>query len=445
MPIPTAQIRLLVFGLAYGFGLVACSSRQDDPPNVGGSAGNGGSSSGSGGTPSGWSSVSGGTGGTGGRAGSGGTSGGSAGRGAAGRGGTDPGEAGAGGDGGGTGGSGGSAGTNAGSGGTGPIPSSDWVNATGNLANLESECGNLTLLSAVPASGTIIAGVAKVGLFASSDSGETWEPLGTGAGSAVILHRPSAVVYDTEDPSTFWVSGIYNGPGLFKTTNAGETFQQLGDITHNDLVSIDFTDPERKTLLVGGHEQKQTLYLSRDGGETFDQIGMNLPAGSHFSSLPLVIEADTFLVGSCGYGDGECGVYRSTDGGEEWERTSDLPAAARPLVASDGSIYWSLIYDSGIARSTDDGETFAKTSDGILTSYPTELPDGRILAVKGDHVAVSADQGSTWTPIGETLPWKPAGVVYSVAKKTLFVWKWDCGSVVLPDAIASAGFDYEAD
>jgi hypothetical protein len=176
---------------------------------------------------------------------------------------------------------------------------------------------------------------------------------------------------------------------------------------------------------------------------SFDPIGMNLPAGSHFSSTPLVLDADTFLVGACGYGDGQCGVFRSTDGGDTWDLASDLAVAGRPLWASDGAIYWPLIYDSGLSLSTDDGATFTKVSDGVLTAYPVELPDGRILSVKGDHVAVTANQGETWDPVGETLPFKAAGVVYSAPTKTLYVWQWDCGDIVLPDAIATAGFDFE--
>jgi hypothetical protein len=47
----------------------------------------------------------------------------------------------------------------------------------------------------------------------------------------------------------------------------------------------------------------------------------------------------------------------------------------------------------------------------------------------------------TWTPVGEPLPFKPAGVTFSASTKTMYVWQWDCGNVVLPNAIASAGFD----
>jgi hypothetical protein len=323
-----------------------------------------------------------------------------------------------------------------------PAPSSAWVNATGNLAGLESECGNLTLVSAMPGSDLVIAGVAKRGLYATSDGGKHWASLGAAAGSATLSHRPSAIVYDPEDPSTFWESGIYSGGGLYKTVDAGVTLAQLGDISHNDLVSVDFTDPERRTLLVGGHEQKQTLYLSRDGGARFDAIGQRLPTTAHFSSYPLVLDEKTFLLGSCGYGAGECGVYRSADAGDSWERVSAEAVQARPLWASDGSIYWSIIYDAGLVRGNVDGTSWAKVADDILTAEPVELPDGRILSVRGDHVVVSPDRGEGWSPVGDTLPFKPAGITYSARTKTLFVWHWDCNGVVLDDAIASAGFDY---
>lgn len=328
---------------------------------------------------------------------------------------------------------------------TAEAPSPEWVNATGNLAGMQSECGNLTLVSATPDSSRVIAGVAKVGLLARSDRGGSWEPLGTGAGSALITNRPSSIVYDPEDAEIFWESGIYNGGGVYRTADAGVTLEQLGDVSHNDLVSVDFTDPERRTLLVGGHEQKRTLYLSTNGGESFEQIGMNLPEDSHFSSSPLVLDAETFLLGACGYGDGTCGIYRSADTGAHWDRVSELPAAARPLLASDGNIYWPLIYDGGLARSSDAGETWTKVAENLVTSHPVELPDGRLLSVRGNHAVVSADQGTNWSEVGEETPFKPSGVTYSVRAKTLFIWHWDCGEVVLDDAIASAGFDYTRD
>src|SRR4029079_18029286 len=102
----------------------------------------------------------------------------------------------------------------------------------------------------------------------------------------------------------------------YKTTDGGLTFTQLGKITHNDLVSVDFNDPDRKTLLAGAHETKQKLFLSTDGGASWTDIGPRLPAGSHFSSAPLVLDQKHFFLGACGWGDGTFGVFASNAAGQ---------------------------------------------------------------------------------------------------------------------------------
>lgn len=323
----------------------------------------------------------------------------------------------------------------------GPAPSAAWENVTGNLANMPSECGNLTIVVATPCSSQVVAGVALKGLWATTNGGEAWDALGSGQGSAVITNRPSAIVHDPEHEDAFWVSGIYNGPGIFKSDDVGVTFEQLGDIGHNDLVSVDFGDPERKTLLAGGHEQKQTLYRSTDGGQSWTNVGDNLPEAAHFSSYPLVIDAQTHLVGACGWGDGTCGIWRTADGGASWTQVSDLPAQAAPLWASDGAIYWPL-NDGTLAKSTDNGASFTRLSTSLAPVTPVELPDGRLVSFREGSLAISSDGGESWSPIGEPLPVSPAGLTYSAQTLSFYVWHWDCGDVVLPDAIWRAGFDY---
>ena len=344
--------------------------------------------------------------------------------------------------------------SSAGSTGSGPIqpdcsdppsaaPGAAWENVTGNLAGIESECGNLTIVVATPCSPQVVAGVALKGLWATIDGGQSWAPLGTAPSSATITNRPSSIVHDPEDPDAFWVSGIYNGAGIFKSSDVGTTFEQLGEIGHNDLVSVDFTDPDRNTLLAGGHEQKQTLYRSTDGGQSWTDVGDNLPATAHFSSYPLVLDAQTHLVGACGWGDGTCGIWRTTDGGASWDEVSDLPAQAAPLWASDGAIYWPL-GDGALAKSTDAGASFTRLDEPIAALTPVELPDGRLVSFREGRLAVSSDGALSWSPIGEPLPFQPAGLTYSAATLSFYIWHWDCGEVVLPDAIQRAGFDYAA-
>jgi hypothetical protein len=326
-------------------------------------------------------------------------------------------------------------------------PPAAWANATGNLANMASECGNLGLVSANPCSNMVIAGVAKAGLWGTEDGGKTWGKLGGGAGSAVITNRISAVVYDPAHPGTFWESGIYNGGGVYKTTDNGKTFAQLGDLTHTDSVSVDFSDPERKTLLAGPHEATSKVSRSTDGGKTWTDIGKTLPGSAGFCTATQVLSATNLLVG-CVNG----GVFHSTDGAA-WTSVGSKGVIPQPLLATDGNIYWPGS-QGGINVSTDQGQHFTQTADGSVAPgivgslYPAELPDGRIVIVGKDHLLISADKGKTWKPIGEPLPYPGGGYdgargpAYSARTKTFYVWRWDCSNNVVANAVMSAGFDY---
>jgi photosystem II stability/assembly factor-like uncharacterized protein len=318
-----------------------------------------------------------------------------------------------------------------------PASAQTWVNITGNLANLSSECGNLPHLSAVPGSSQIIAGVAQRGLWVNT-TGSTWAQLGTGSGSDTITNRPSWIVYDPANASVFWESGIYNSGGVYKTTDGGTTFRRLGTVAHNDYVSVDFSDPNRRLLLAGGHEQSQTVYRSTDGGLNWTNIGLNLPANTKFSGIPHILTPQTYVVNASGWGS-IGGIYRTTNAGVSWQRVSDFEPSLPPLVASDGAIYWPLW--NGLIKSTDAGITWTQIGNGLMGITPVELPDRRLISISGRRLMASTDGGSTWAALGPTMPYDPAGVVYSPGRRAFFIWHWDCGAVVLPDAVMR--FDYE--
>ena len=321
-----------------------------------------------------------------------------------------------------------------------------WVNVTGNLAGMPSECGNLCLLSVVPGQDRIIAGIAKRGLWQTSDGGANWTQLGQGAGSDPIVNRPSRILYDPTDPKIFWESGIYNSFGIYETIDGGQGFKHLGRAKHNDYVSVDFSDPRRRTLLAGGHEQSRTVWKSLDGGETWTNIGSTLPQGTKFSSNPLLIDATTYLVNASGWGKGTGGVYRTTNAGATWTQASALEANGAPLVASDGSIYWHLMFDRGVIRSTDRGQTWTQVcGSGMLKgSSLIELPGGQLAGIAGKSVKVSADHGATWKPATDPTPVQPAGVIYAPAQHAFFIWNWDCGNIVLTNAIWRHEYHIEA-
>jgi photosystem II stability/assembly factor-like uncharacterized protein len=333
----------------------------------------------------------------------------------------------------------------------GSVPSGTWVNVTNNLANIPSECGNMSHLFVRP-DGALIAGIAQRGLWVSQDGGNSWQAMDPGADggrTTTITNRPTCLVFDPLNAATFWESGIYDGAGVFVTTDNGNTFASLGSVASNDLVSVDFSDPNRQTILVGAHETPRVLFRSTDGGMTFTNIGANLPDGS-YCTLPILIDSQVHLVGCYG-GTGTSGIYRTPDGGATWANVSTSGGGAAPLRASDGSIYWVGPSDQGLTRSTDDGQTWIDTGVApfvLSTTTPVELPDGRIATIGASHAIVaSGDHGKTWNLVSTVPPYLDAsGLIYSKEQKAFYIWHSTCGfdgPIPVPtDAILRYDFDY---
>ena len=325
------------------------------------------------------------------------------------------------------------------------VDAGPWTNVTANLAGLPSECGSVASLSTRPDRDVVIAGVALHGLWANADGGTAWSRLGESTGSATIINRPTAIVYDPEHPRTWWESGIYNGNAVYRTDDDGATFQVLGDAVHCDLVSIDFADPARQTLLAGGHESRRLL-RSTNGGLTWTDIAGTLPADVGSTTFPLVIDAQVHLIGS--YNGASAGVHRTEDGGKTWARVSAIAVKSRPQQTADGAIYWMAEDNLGVVRSLDQGRTWTRViGPGVLASTETGLvvlPSGRLVAAGGRALMISKDRGTTWQSLGQPLPFAPAGVVYSPARKSFYIWHYLCNvpPVVVPDdAILAMSFD----
>ena len=186
---------------------------------------------------------------------------------------------------------------------------------------------------------------------------------------------------------------------------------------------MDFGDPERKTLLLGLHEQSQSLQLSIDGGHSWKKIGDKLPADSNHSSDPVIIDSKTFLVNTAGWKQkATLGIYRTEDAGETWTAVSTFGPAGQPLVASDGAIYWQRLYGGGLLKSADKGKTWSNISNAIKNN-PIELPGKRLAGLAGSQIMVSADGGETWTKLGPPAPMKPYGITYSEKGKCFYAWQ----------------------
>ncbi len=175
-----------------------------------------------------------------------------------------------------------------------------------------------------------------------------------------------------------------------------------------------------------------------------------LPAGTN-CTFPLVIDAQTYLVGCGGYGGGPSGVYRTTDSGTTWTLVTASGGTSAPLQASDGSIYWVSPSSAGVTHSTDSGQTWTDiVGPGVVTgSQVIELPDGKLAAIGKPYILVSADNGASWAPATSAMPYDDAvSLIYSAQQKAFFIWHFTCGFggpvPVPPDAIMRYDFDDQA-
>ena len=302
-----------------------------------------------------------------------------------------------------------------------------WVPASANLVGLPSECGNVSLVTARPEKDVVMVSVAQQGLWANDGTSDEWNRLGGGRGSAQITNRGSSMVFDPATPDRFWQSGTYNGASVLRTDDGGTTWTALGNVPWSDRISVDLTDPQRRTLLSATHERTE-VYRSTDGGATWVDVAGGLPQNVGVTGSVYVIDARTFLIGSKQAAG--AGIYRSTDAGASWTQVFSGAMAGGVLASErNGGLFWMLDGGRGLLKSTDQGASWKGVSGSRpfapLVADLIEMPDGR-LAAAGRTVVVSDDGGVGWKPIGPPLPIEATGLAYAPGRQAFYAWKFDC-------------------
>jgi photosystem II stability/assembly factor-like uncharacterized protein len=298
---------------------------------------------------------------------------------------------------------------------------SGWKNVTAGVGGETWGYAGVTLMSAVPDRDEIIAGVSESGLWSSTDGGATWKKLGA-SDKEPIKNRPHQIVYDPKNPRVFWISGNY-GAGIFRTDDAGASFHRLGQLQHVDGIAVDFSDPARRTLLTGLHEQTRSLHISHDGGAKWEKIGDKFPEDSNFTTDPLILDSKTFLVNTAGWAKGKTsGIYRSSDAGVTWTKVFEGGPGGRGLVTSAGDVFWQAVWGGGLLKGTEKGATWTKSGGPVKTNV-IEMPGGKLAGLADQQLFVSANGGTSWDKVGDPLPMKAQGVVFSAKRKAFYVWK----------------------
>jgi photosystem II stability/assembly factor-like uncharacterized protein len=203
--------------------------------------------------------------------------------------------------------------------------------------------------------------------------------------------RTSAVVGHPTEQAVFYFGAC--GGGVWKSDDAGTYWENISDgyFTSAAVGAIAIADSDPNVIYVGTGETAirkdvtggDGVYRSDDGGKTWENMGLS---DSRFIGKIRVhpLDSDIVYVAALGHIFGpneERGVFRSHDGGKNWEKVlfksakagavdiSMDPTNPRRLFASvweTSRTFWDLSSggpDSGLYRSTDGGNTWTDISN----------------------------------------------------------------------------------
>ena len=220
--------------------------------------------------------------------------------------------------------------------------------------------------------------------------------------------RVSAGAVDPADPNTYYFGAP--GGGVWKTTNAGQTWAPIFDGTRIASVGALAVAPSNPRIIyVGTGEETRGdgVYRSTDGGATWTNVGLR---DTHFIGS-IVISADNpdvVLVGAIGdrTPGPDRGVFRTTDGGNTWARMVfvDDRAGCPSIVAAPDAprVVFASLYPAAGAR----GAALVAAFDPARPApAPGDRPPSRAPAI-----FKSVDGGATWAPLAaKGLPSPPVG------------------------------------
>ncbi len=249
-------------------------------------------------------------------------------------------------------------------------------------------------------------------------------------------------VYEA-NPSIFYVAAAHGG--VWKTTNGGTTFEpqfqdeglrSIGDVT------ISQSNPDLVWVGTGESNNRQStgwgdgVFKSTDGGKTFTNVGLRT---SRAINRIVIDPKDNDVVfvaatGSLWGPGGERGVFKTSDGGKTWKPvlTVDENTGANDLVMdpSNDRILYASTYQrrrsaccmngggpgSGIWKSTDGGETWTRLKDHGLPDGPLgrigldvyrRRPNLLYALIEGPEPPPRPRQGKRW--VGRQRPRREEG------------------------------------
>jgi photosystem II stability/assembly factor-like uncharacterized protein len=228
--------------------------------------------------------------------------------------------------------------------------------------------------------------------------------------------RVAAVSGVSGDPTTFYFGAV--GGGVWKTTNGGVTWKPIFDGQDISSIGAIAVAPSNPNVIYAGTGEADIrsqfgfgagVYKSSDAGKTWHNVGLR--DTRQIAAIRIdPRDPDLVYVAALGHVYGphpDRGVYRSRDGGRNWQKVLDrgteTGAADLAMNPSDSRVLYATVWN-------------ARRS--VWSQYaPLEGP--------GSGLWKSADGGDHWTQIaGHGLPssqWGRSGVTVAAGGRRVFL------------------------
>ena len=284
------------------------------------------------------------------------------------------------------------------------------------------------------------AGTVGGGVWKSTDEGLEWKNISDGK-----LPGPSssigAVAVAASDPNTIYVgtgeadirSDVIPGDGVYKSTDAGNTWQYAG-LRDTHSISEIIIDPKDANVVYAasmGHVFKadpdRGVFKSTDGGKSWNKI---LFVDDNTGAICLVMDpnhADVLYAatwqaqrtpwGLTSGGPGS-GIYKTSDAGAHWTNLTHnqglpqmvLGRVGLSVSASNSNIVYAIIQakEGGVFRSDDAGATWKRVNDEMklrqrafyyMTIYVDPKDPDTVYAPEVDALWVSHDGAKSFTKL----------------------------------------------
>ena len=261
-------------------------------------------------------------------------------------------------------------------------------------------------------------------------------------GPAFASGRIADIAIHPDDDNTWYVAA--GSGGVWKTVNAGVTWTPLFDGQSCYSIGCISIDPNNPNIIwvgtgenVGGRHvgYGDGIYRSDDGGKSWKNMG--LKESEHISKI-IIHPGNSDIIWAAAQGplwnkDGQRGLFKSTDGGQNWElslfinewtgvtdiaidpRQPDRIYAATWQRHRNVAAYMGGGPGSGIHRSLDGGATWEKLERGLPKSNMGKIgiaispqkPDVLYAAIELDRrtggIFKSTDRGSSWEKQGSAV------------------------------------------